>query len=340
MRLPPRVMSRTTKETLDFIVIGVQKAGTTSLFEYIKRHPEIYVPPGKEVPYFSDEPRRACGWDDYLRKNFAFADPGCKWGTVTTHYMFGAIYEAVDRPAVFGAGYDERTVPRRIYESLPDVRLVAILRDPVERARSHHRMALMNGLDQRSFDEAIEELLLPESLERDRRCPSEATGYVVWGEYGRLLAGYLDVFPREQILILFTDELERTPERLLYRLHEFVGVTPHIMPDNLGTRYREGSAARRFFGLDPYAVQEVISRNRVTRALWHTLPEASRRWCDREFAHIAYWTDLWNRRKGTNYDDPETATVVRLREHFEQDSDRLVELIGEVPTWQGSADAA
>src|ERR1035438_1302883 len=81
------------KETLDFVIVGAQKAGTTSLFEYLRRHPELSLPAGKEMPFFSDEDARGRGWDDYLRKAFAFAGPESKWGTATPQYMLGGLLD-------------------------------------------------------------------------------------------------------------------------------------------------------------------------------------------------------------------------------------------------------
>ena len=84
---------RAVKNTLDFIVIGAQKAGTTSLFEYLRGHPELSLPPDKEAPFFSSEEARRRGFEDYMRKAFAFADPSSKWGTVTPQYMVGGLLE-------------------------------------------------------------------------------------------------------------------------------------------------------------------------------------------------------------------------------------------------------
>lgn len=323
------------KSILDFIVIGAQKAGTTSLFEYLRRHPELNLPPGKEVPFFSHEAVRARGWEDYIGKAFAHADPHTKWGTATPSYMVGGIYDAVVATAVSSDDCnDERTVPLRIRELLPDVRLVAILRDPVERARSHHRMALMTGLDRRSFDEAIIELLRPDSIRASRELPQETTGYVTWGEYGRILAGYFDVFPREQILVVFTEELEHAPRQLLYRVQKFLGVTPDFVPDNLGERYRMGGTERRFSWLNPHAVQGAAARTPVTRALWHALPEASRRRIDHGFRHTAYRFDLWNRGSKANVDDPRSSTLQQLYEYFVPDTAQLATLLQMTPPWQ------
>lgn len=326
---------RPTKDTLDFLVIGAQKAGTTSLFEYLRRHPEIYLPTIKEAPYFSQDAVRRRGWEAYLEKIFPFADPGQRWGTVTTHYMFGAVYDGEDAPVLSEIGYDERTVPERIHECLPDVRLIAILRDPVERARSHHAMAVLNGIEHRSFEDAIDALLSPEALERHRRAPQEATAYVVWGEYGRILKGYFDVFPPSQILVAFTDELENDPKGLLRRIHEFLEVTPGVMPDNLGARYRESGTSRKLSWLKIDVVGHALAGNRVARALWHRLPQTAQRWADEIYTRVYYWIDLRNRsdKQGRTAPIPDSATVARLQLHFAQDSDQLEGQLGKVPPW-------
>jgi hypothetical protein len=337
------------KNTLDFIVIGAQKAGTTSLFEYLKRNPELSLPVDKEAPYFSHDKVYARGWEDYMTKTFALADPLRKWGTVTPQYMVGGVYDAATIQSPESSAYDERTVPLRIRERLPEVRLIAILRDPVERAFSHHRMAVMNGFDRRSFDEAIKDLLRPQTLERSRRNPQLSTGYVTWGEYGRILSGYFDVFPREQILVLFTDELACSPERFLRRVHEFLDVKSDFMPDNLGTRYRVGRTERRFSWLSPSegswpgphgTVKRALAHNPGTQAIWRSLPEPGRQRIKRGLARVLYRLDLWNQRQGATKDDPEPSTVARLGEHFAKDADELAALLVESPPWQMSAGAA
>jgi hypothetical protein len=326
------------KDTLDFIIIGAQKAATTTLFEYLRLHPELNLPPSKELPFFSDEVVSARGWGDYISKAFAFADPSAKWGTATPHYMVGGLLEE-SNPLPRGEVYDELTVPLRIRERLPAVRLIAILRDPAERARSHHRMAVLNQMDRRTFGKAIDELLQPDALEQARREPRETTGYVVWGEYGRILAGYFDVFPREQILVLFTEELESDPERVLRRIYEFVGVRTDFIPDNIGTRYRIGSAERRlpwltaYSRVSPWALRRALVRNSAARKLWHILPEPMRRQVNRVLTRFAHKIDLWNRRIETEVPDTDSASLERLRSHYTQDAQKLTELLGVNPPW-------
>lgn len=320
------------KQELDFIVIGAQKAGTTSLFEYLRRHAEISMPAAKEVPYFSHNAHYGRDWGEYLRKAFPSADPRTRWGTVTPHYMVGGIYDATSRTPPITS--DERTVPLRIHERLPAARLIAIIRDPVERARSHHAMAVMNGWDSRSFSTAIDELLEAAALAQSRRFPAENTGYITWGEYGRILAGYLDVFPREQLLVLYTSALKNDPAGVMRTVFEFLDVDSEYVPDNLGTAYRPSGSRRRFRWLNLSAAQKAAASSSAARRLWHALPERTRRRVDKQFDRLNYLTDLWNRRPGdTTPEAGDPRTIRALREHFEEDAHHLAEMFGDRPPW-------
>ncbi|MFI4977118.1 MAG: sulfotransferase family protein [Solirubrobacterales bacterium] len=334
------------KDILDFIIIGAQKAGTTSLFRYLRQHPEVSLPNSKEAPFFCADDAYARGFATYMRniaREIAVPDPARKWGTATPHYMSGGVYQSTSESAVKN-GYDERTVPLRIHESLPSVRLIAILRDPVERALSGHREAVMKGQDRRSFDDAIEELLQSDALESARRRPQHmGTGYVVWGEYGRILAGYFDVFPREQILVVFTDELERAPAQLLSRIQEFIGVRADFVPDDLGEKYNAGVAVRQFSWmspsswmtpyspLSPQGVQLALRHNSAVRAVWDVVPEGSQRRLRRRYQRVARRAALRNQRGSGDRVNP--ATLALLREHYAQDSAQLAALLGVTPPW-------
>jgi hypothetical protein len=308
------------KSRLDFLVIGAQKAGTTSLFEYLRRHPEVYLPPGKEVPYFSDDGMVAHGWDTYLAQTFAGADPKRRWGTASPQYMAGAVLA----PAEPVEGAPELAVPRRIRERLPDVRLVAILRDPVARAASHHRMMRLRGEETRTFEQAIEEQLRPQALAAARAAPTPTSAYVAWGEYGRILAGYLELFPAEHLLILFTEDLEQRPVEVLAEVHRHLGVRADFVPDNLDQRFRVGAAEQRLGGVSPETLRERARRSGALRGAWGRLPRGARHALYNGFEKVTYRFDLWNRR---------AATEERLREHFAADAEVLRAQLGTAPPW-------
>ncbi len=321
------------KQVLDFIVIGAQKSGTTTLFEYLVKHPQLCLPMAKEAPFFNVETRYGGDLGRYLDTEFHAADPSCMWGTVTPQYMYGA--SGPGRPA------DVRTIPRRIHEHLPDVKLVAILRDPVKRARSHHAMARLEGWDERPFDEAVRQLLEPEALERSRREVRESTSYVVFGEYGRILEGYLDVFAPEQLLVVFTNELNDDPQSVVRRVWDFVGVDSGFVPDNLGKHYHESGTAPRLRWLDLYRWQVAAASSPALRGAWHSIPEPTRRRIDTQYRRMNYRMRLWNRRgwhrRGNRPGverDPQTDQL--LAEHFKADAARLTELFGITPPWQAN----
>jgi hypothetical protein len=318
------------KTRLDFLVIGAQKAGTTSLFEYLRRHPEVHLPPGKEVPYFSDDGMVAHGWDAYLAQTFAGADPAQRWGTVSPQYMAGA----VPAPAEPIEGAPELAVPGRIHERLPDVRLVAILRDPVARAASHHRMMRLRGEETRTFEQTIDDQLRPQALGAARAAPTPTSAYVAWGEYGRILAGYLELFPAEQLLVVYTENLERRPVEVLAEVHRHLGVRADFVPDNLDRRFRVGAAEQRLSGVSPEAVRERARRSGALRGAWGRLPRGARHALYNGFEKVTYRFDLWNRRAATEESEQApAATEERLREHFAADAELLKAQLGAPPPW-------
>jgi Sulfotransferase family len=343
------------KDTLDFIVIGAQKAATTTLFQHLRHHPELALPNDKEAPFFSNDAIYARGWPAYLDSlagSGGVNDPTLRWGTVSPQYMLGGVLNASADAA--GNCYDERTVPLRIREQLPDVRLIAILRDPVQRAYSHYSMIVRRGSERRSFAQAIDETLRPRGLEQARRRPEEATGYVAWGEYGRILAGYLDVFAPEQLLVVFTDELEGAPVALMRRVHEFIGVSADFVAPNIDGRYFVGKPQRGFAWTRPaswmlpgspiglHGLRRAAVRSAALRTAWHALPLQRQRRLWRGYERFATRAVRRSRTAGARDAEeqaaPDLATLARLADHYSEDRERLTALLGAAPPW-GGADA-
>ncbi len=153
---------------IGFLIIGAQKAGTTSLFEYMRRHPQIHMPPEKEVYFFNSDRAYERGRDWYLTVMLKGAPPRAVCGEATAEYLAVPPYndtaasDSEDSTASSNSTEPlEEIVPRRIKEFFPDVKLICVLRDPVARAYSHYRMAVLSRIEPRSFDEAIDQLLEP-----------------------------------------------------------------------------------------------------------------------------------------------------------------------------------
>lgn len=333
----------TGKTSLDFLVIGAPKAGTTSLHHYLRTHPQIYLPPEKEAPFFSHDREFRQGWDWYLRSTFDDAPPERLWGKVTPWYMAGSPKreEGVSGRPAPGEKL-ERVIPDRIRSVLPDVKLIAILRDPVERCISNYRMLVKHGETQRSFDETTAELLKPETLAATRVQDIPTNRYVVRGEYGRILKGYFDVFPREQILVLFSADLEREPQQVVRQVLEHIGADANFVPPNLGQRYHRGGRRLRFPWLHPGKLENRLYENERVRNLWYRVPERSRERIYKRFRRFRFRVLHWNSVPEDEVEFPiDPGTIEALRRHYEEDGRLLRELIGrELPWEQQTAGAA
>ena len=181
----------------DFLVIGAQRAGSSLLHQILLGHPQVYVPvQRKEVHYFDRYFERGVDW---YRSYFPAADAAGRYraiGEVTPDYLAAA------------------EAPARIHALLPQCRLIAILRNPVDRAWSWYQHARRSRNERRDFATFLEEQ--PEALGA--------------GLYHRHLQSYLALFPRAALLVLLYEELLRDPGRELGRLTEFLGVDM-VWPD-------------------------------------------------------------------------------------------------------------
>ena len=246
--------------SIGFLIIGAQKGGTTSLFEYVRRHPQVHMPAEKDIAFFNRPNEFRRGWDWYETTVLRDAPPDAVCGEASTYYMSGTPFgdlihnEQEDPSSLDDDGPLEEVVPGRIKQFLPDVKLICVLRDPVARAYSHHRMMMLERAESRPFDDAIDQLLMPEAIDTARIAPTRTNNYVVNGEYARVLAGFLRIFPREQLMAIFSDDLAERPAETLAKLFEFIGVAADFVPDNLDTRYRTGSREGADRGTQPLQV--------------------------------------------------------------------------------------
>lgn len=214
----------------DFLVIGAQKAGTTTLYGQLVAHPSVLPALRKEVHFF-DRPGRSLDWYraffprrrryDAIARRTGLA----RTGEATPYYLC--------HPAV----------PRRVRAVLPDVRLVAVLRDPVARAISGYHHAVRMGHERRPIEEALDPAAAePLAPPRDEAwydapsCPLRLRGYLARGHYADQLERWFEVFPREQVLVC--DLAELATGEAAGRVFAFLGLpagTRAAVPDrNVG----------------------------------------------------------------------------------------------------------
>ncbi len=204
-----------------FLVIGAQKSGTTSLHGYLSEHPCVLCATVKEVQYFHRYYEQGESW---YRAQFPLAIRGA---AIRRRLGVG--------PAVGEASaaylFDPRT-PERVHEFNPDMKLVAVLRDPVERAYSHYQMEYRWERETLPFEEALrrEETELEPELERVLADPwgySDLVfriSYVARGRYAEQLERWLGFFPREQLLVLTSEELLAHPAEAMAEIVRFLGL--------------------------------------------------------------------------------------------------------------------
>jgi Sulfotransferase family len=323
------VVLRMSGRGLDFLVIGAAKAGTTSLHEYARTHPELYLPEAKEQLFFTRDEAYEAGWDEFAAVAFYGAPEDRRWGMVTPHYLAGPVLWRESTAAAAGAPAHIVTA-RRIASTFPDVKLIALLRDPVERALSSYWQAVVLGDEQRGIDQALEEELSEEALDSARAHPTDGHMYVVGGEYGRLLAGYLEHFPPSQLWVGSTHVLDVDPTGLLREIWGYLGVDESHVPPNLGTRYQTRGTGRRIKALT--VLPGMVRRTPGLRHAWNALPPGARRRARARFRLIAHRLDQFGKADDTGLQAPPDPRVLeRLREHYEDDVELLKRTVGPVP---------
>jgi hypothetical protein len=291
----------------DFLLIGSMKSGTTTLFEYLDRHPQVFASDPKEPGYFSrrDVHQRGAAW---YRSLFAGASPDQLCGEASTCYT---------RWPHFG------DVAGRIAASLPDARLIFIMRNPADRAYSHYQH-LMQERDKLggailSFEAALEEI--PEIVDTSL--------------YLKQIERYLTHFPREQFFFTTLEELRAEPGNVLRELQEFLGLDPF----DLGSK---GPLAANPSGSALERRHRMLLINRVRNtpglsSLIGAIPESVRRGIRSFFTESSALSIFVRKRVRRNTDqispfDPEVR--LRLLRRFESPNNALARFLGrEIDAW-------
>ena len=215
----------------DFLILGAQKAGTTALYAYLRWHPQITGPSFKEVSFFDRHYARGERW---YRAHLPIRRSGIV-GEASPSYLFHPL------------------APERVARMLPRARLIALLRSPADRAFSHYQHEVALGREDLSFDDALarEDGRMEGELDRMLRDPTYFS-YAWWnytyaarGRYAEQLERWLAEFPREQLLVLFTEELAADTAATYRRVLDFLGVEAR------GLESYPRIFEREYAGMDP-----------------------------------------------------------------------------------------
>ena len=232
-----------------FLVLGTQKGGTTSLQKLLEQHPGVYLPPCKEVQYFSLHADRPSSW---YANHFKDARWRQKRGDITPFYLF------------------HPDAPKRIHALLPRIKLIALLRDPAERALSQVFHARRLGFEPLDVSGALE--AEPQRLAGGTAFSFQKHSYIARSRYLEQLDRYEALFPSKQILILKSEDLFNHTETVWKRIQQFLHLRLRPLPialpranagqgeaagvdDNVRTRLRHELAAtaagvRERYGID------------------------------------------------------------------------------------------
>lgn len=184
----------------EFLIIGAQRCGTTSLYRYLAAHPSVRAATGKELQFFSLHHRRGSRW---YRGHFPVRPPGVLSFEASPYYLF------------------DPEAPARAAALLPDARFIALLRDPVERAYSHYLHSRSYGVEPLSFADALD--AEPERLASGGHRARRQYSYVARGRYAEQIARWHEHIAPERLLILRTEELSASYGRVL----GFLGLGEH-----------------------------------------------------------------------------------------------------------------
>lgn len=206
-----RQLTSSRRRLPDFLIIGASKSGTTSLYDQLVEHPQIEPAAVKEVHFFDDRFDRGIEW---YRSQFPLANSRShsRTGEASPYYLF------------------HPHAPRRIRRALPDVKLIALLRNPIERAYSHYQHEVRVKRESLSFEEALARE--PERLNGELERMLEDEGYnsfnyrrysyLARGRYADQIAVWRQLFPEAQLMVIKSEDFFADPGPTYQQVLQFL----------------------------------------------------------------------------------------------------------------------
>ncbi len=200
----------------NFLIIGAPRSGTTHLYRGLRQHPEVFMSNFKEPMFFAYEGKP-------------------RPGSITDPLAYEALFEGSSRYPARGEASTlylyHPDAPESIGRHIPNARLIAILRNPADRAFSQYTFQrLLETEPLQTFEQAL--------AAEPERALTDASPFLLYrevGRYGIQIPRYVSRFPKEQMLFLLQDDLDAHPDRVFRDIFSFLGVNPDFQPD-LGHR--------------------------------------------------------------------------------------------------------
>jgi len=208
------------KKYPNFIIIGAMKAATTSLYTYLKQHPDVFMTSIKEPMFFNN-----------FQKRNNFKLQGRKTKKITTFEQYNALFKGVKTEKAIGeaspAYISNKDCPTLINKHLPNAKIIAILRQPVARAYSNFLHA------RRADREVIADFETAFNKEKERKAENWSPLYYYKGKgyYAEQLERYYNLFPKENIKVLLFEEVIKNPIETAQEIFEFLNIDNSFVPD-------------------------------------------------------------------------------------------------------------
>jgi hypothetical protein len=263
----------------NFFVIGAAKCGTTTLYNFLEQHNEVYMSPIKEphffcsdirIENFSDEYKkyvasRGINFNEYIESDLK--KKHWEW-YVDNLEGYLKLFKNVNQEKAIGEisnGYLFSTVAaNEIKSRYPEAKIIMILRNPIERAYSHYLANLRDGRTTLPF---VDEIKFDNNKTRKGWCISH--NYIEMGLYYNQVKRFLDTFPKNQILIFLNEELKSDPKNVGERIFEFIGVNPHAAI-NYKAKQNEAKIPKSA------KLIKFLTQTGIKRKIFHLLPESTK----------------------------------------------------------------
>lgn len=230
-----KLAQKAAQKAPDFLILGAQKAGTSSLYAYLTQHPQILAPLRKELEFWS--------WKFYH---------GLDW--YLAQFPKLPIEDSYQTGEACPNYFDFPDTPERLASYCPQIKLIILLRNPVDRAISHYYHWRNIHQENDSLEVALQKNL--QNLQPNSRYNSVPKNYLERGLYADHLQRWFSYFPREQFLIVQSEAFYRNPEQTLRQVYQFLGLPHHQLrnyPQYNQGHYPPSEAETRQFLAEFYA---------------------------------------------------------------------------------------
>lgn len=283
----------------NFFIVGAAKCGTSSLYAYLKQHPQVYMSPNKEPHFFSQIepgsdrryviPRTVTSEEEYLNL-FREANGAVAVGEASPSYLW-------DEAAAY-----------RMRDKVPEAKIIILLRDPIERAFSHYLMNVREGTQNLPFYEA-----LLEDQNRPAKGWTNSNLYVELGQYASQVERYMNLFGRERVCVLLSDDFKGDSEAVLRRAASFLHVEEEPVAD-----IKSEKSYNSYAPPPSGPINTFIVRSPWIRSLARTVVPHRVRWEIRDKVLL----------KPAEKPEMDERSIRMLRQIYESDVSKLEELLG------------